>query len=270
MKKKLPDAHIRWTIQFILNHKKANMWRKEKLNIEKKNNRTKNPPISTQVIQKNLPFPSTLISKNQKKKINQQTWKNTKTLWKKWKKACFSLCIKHILKEKTKNENKENISINWRIKQPKERKKKTILHVKRKKNIESKKIFSWMTWVLSNICFYLQHIIPWLTKNKEMLSKNIVSLNVDVIRMNVGIFNLLLQLEKMLHKAKNLLAHSGANVHLKSVVCTVLDPVDLYLISEKSIWKNQVRQTGFLVYFELDFYCLCSLQKSILKLIFAG
>ena len=45
-------------------------------------------------------------------------------------------------------------------------------------------------------------------------------------------------------------------------------PVDLYLISEKSIWKNQVRQTGFLVYFELDFYCLCSLQKSILKLNF--
>jgi drug/metabolite transporter (DMT)-like permease len=40
-------------------------------------------------------------------------------------------------------------------------------------------------------------------------------------------------------------------------------PVDLYLISEKSIWKNQVRQTGFLVYFELDFYCPCSLQKSI-------
>ena len=47
-------------------------------------------------------------------------------------------------------------------------------------------------------------------------------------------------------------------------------PVDLYLISEKSIWKNQVQQTGFLVYFELDFYCLCSLQKSISKLIFAG
>ena len=38
----------------------------------------------------------------------------------------------------------------------------------------------------------------------------------------------------------------------------------------KSSLKNQVRQTGFLVYFELDFYCLCSLQKSILKLIFAG
>ena len=46
--------------------------------------------------------------------------------------------------------------------------------------------------------------------------------------------------------------------------------VDLYLISEKSIWKNQVRQTGFLVYFKLDFYCLCSLQKSISKLIFAS
>ena len=47
-------------------------------------------------------------------------------------------------------------------------------------------------------------------------------------------------------------------------------PVDLYLISEKSIWKNQVRRTRFLVYFKLDFYCLCSLQKSILKFIFAG
>jgi len=37
-----------------------------------------------------------------------------------------------------------------------------------------------------------------------------------------------------------------------------LTPVDLYLISEKSNWKNQVPQTGFLVYFKLDFYCLCS------------
>ena len=43
---------------------------------------------------------------------------------------------------------------------------------------------------------------------------------------------------------------------------------DMYLISEKPIWKNQVRRTGFLVYFELDFYCLCSLQKSISKLSF--
>ena len=46
-------------------------------------------------------------------------------------------------------------------------------------------------------------------------------------------------------------------------------PVDLYLISEKSIWKSQVWWTGFLVYFKLDFYCLCSLQKSISKLDFA-
>ena len=45
---------------------------------------------------------------------------------------------------------------------------------------------------------------------------------------------------------------------------------DLYLISEKSIWKNQFRWTGFLVYFELDFYCLCRQQKSVSKLIFAG
>ena len=43
-------------------------------------------------------------------------------------------------------------------------------------------------------------------------------------------------------------------------------PVDLYLISEKSILKNQIQRTGFLVYFELDFYCLRSLQKSISKL----
>ena len=49
-----------------------------------------------------------------------------------------------------------------------------------------------------------------------------------------------------------------------------LPPVDLYLISEKSIWKNQVWRTGFLVYFELDSYCLCSLHKSISKLIFKG
>ena len=42
----------------------------------------------------------------------------------------------------------------------------------------------------------------------------------------------------------------------------ILTPVDLYLISEKSIWKSQVRWTGFLVYFKLDFYCLRSLQKS--------
>ena len=46
-----------------------------------------------------------------------------------------------------------------------------------------------------------------------------------------------------------------------------IPPVDLYLIPKKSIWKNQVRRTGFLDYFELDFYCLCSLQKSISKLI---
>ena len=37
---------------------------------------------------------------------------------------------------------------------------------------------------------------------------------------------------------------------------------------EQSSWKNQVRPSGFLVYFELDFYCLCSLKKSIWKLIF--
>ena len=47
-------------------------------------------------------------------------------------------------------------------------------------------------------------------------------------------------------------------------------PTHLYVIFEKLSWKNQVRGTGFLVYFKLDFYCLCRLQKSISKSIFAG
>ena len=38
-----------------------------------------------------------------------------------------------------------------------------------------------------------------------------------------------------------------------------------YLIFEISIWINQVRPTRFLVYYQLDFYCLCSLHKSISK-----
>ena len=42
-----------------------------------------------------------------------------------------------------------------------------------------------------------------------------------------------------------------------------------YHLSDNSIWKNQVRWTWFLICFEVDFYCLCSLQKSNLKLIFA-
>jgi hypothetical protein len=47
-------------------------------------------------------------------------------------------------------------------------------------------------------------------------------------------------------------------------------PIHLYFISEKASWKNLVWQTGFLVYFELDFYSLRSLQKSFSNLIFAG
>jgi hypothetical protein len=42
------------------------------------------------------------------------------------------------------------------------------------------------------------------------------------------------------------------------------------LILKKSSWKKQVQLTGFLVYFQLKLYCLCKLQKSIWKLIFAG
>ena len=47
-------------------------------------------------------------------------------------------------------------------------------------------------------------------------------------------------------------------------------PIHLYLIFEISSWKNPVWGTGFLVYFEMDFYCLCSLKKTISKLIFAN
>ena len=45
-------------------------------------------------------------------------------------------------------------------------------------------------------------------------------------------------------------------IHIKVDSDYHIPNVDLYLISEKSIWKNQVRRTGFLVYFELDFYNL--------------
>ena len=49
-----------------------------------------------------------------------------------------------------------------------------------------------------------------------------------------------------------------------------LPPVDLYLSFESPSLKNQVRRTWFFVYFKLNFYCLCRLQKSISKLIFEG
>ena len=45
----------------------------------------------------------------------------------------------------------------------------------------------------------------------------------------------------------------------------VIPPIHLHLIFEISNLKNLVRQTGIFVYFELDFYCLCSMQKSCLK-----
>ena len=89
MRKKLPDAHIRWTIQFILNHKKANMWRKEKNQYRKRKIiEQKNPPISTQVIQKKIcPFLQPWYPKTKRKKNKQQTWKNTKNTMKKMKES---------------------------------------------------------------------------------------------------------------------------------------------------------------------------------------
>ena len=37
--------------------------------------------------------------------------------------------------------------------------------------------------------------------------------------------------------------------------------ISLYLISERSICKNQVQWTEFFVYFELNFYCLCACKN---------
>ena len=41
--------------------------------------------------------------------------------------------------------------------------------------------------------------------------------------------------------------------------------IDSHLIFEISSSENQVQRTKFLVHFELDFYCPCSLQKSSSK-----
>ena len=49
---------------------------------------------------------------------------------------------------------------------------------------------------------------------------------------------------------------------LKITVTPYPSVLDFWKIKLEKSWR-----TEFLVYFELDFYCLCSLQKSILKLI---
>ena len=51
----------------------------------------------------------------------------------------------------------------------------------------------------------------------------------------------------------------------KSWWVTKWPPIHLHLIFEISSLKNQVWQTWCFVYFKLDFYCLCSLQKSSSK-----
>jgi len=61
--------------------KSKHVKKRKKINIEKKNNRTKNPPISTQVIQKKsaLSF-NPDIPKPKEKKINNKPEKIQKTL----------------------------------------------------------------------------------------------------------------------------------------------------------------------------------------------
>ena len=51
------------------------------------------------------------------------------------------------------------------------------------------------------------------------------------------------------------LLQKGINFRLSISICTSFLK---YIFS----WKNQVWQTGFLVYFKLDFYCLFTLQKN--------
>ena len=53
---------------------------------------------------------------------------------------------------------------------------------------------------------------------------------------------------------------------VRCILCSIFyRPVHLHLIFKISSLKNQVQQAGFFVYFELDFYCLCSLQISSSK-----
>ena len=95
-------------------------------------------------------------------------------------------------------------------------------------------------------------LISWAALSKEMLDKN-----------------------KMVCK-KNF----DQNIDIKKYQYVVSDIKDIiryqrYLLIctwflKKSIWINQVRQTGFIVHFKLDFYNLCSMQESISKLIFSS
>ena len=52
------------------------------------------------------------------------------------------------------------------------------------------------------------------------------------------------------------------HVILFSLYCLITTPIDLRMIFEKLSLENRVWWTGFLVYFELEFYCLFNLQKS--------
>ena len=59
-----------------------------------------------------------------------------------------------------------------------------------------------------------------------------------------------------------------ASFQICSTEIQIKRPIHLYLIFEKSCWKNQVRR--FLVYFELHFIACVACHKSISKLIFAA
>lgn len=78
------------------------MWRKQKIDIEKKNNRTKNPPISTQVIQKKSALSFNPDIPKPKEKNKQQTWKNTKNTMKKMKESMLLFMYQTYIERKEK------------------------------------------------------------------------------------------------------------------------------------------------------------------------
>ena len=61
------------------------------------------------------------------------------------------------------------------------------------------------------------------------------------------------------------LNHMSSKVQIKWFCPLFYRGVHLHSDFEISSLKNLVRRTGFFVYFELDFYCLRSLQKSSSK-----
>ena len=84
-----------------------------------------------------------------------------------------------------------------------------------------------------------------------MASKLLYFPTLDMVSEKLKKQNLLMTIELKKFYRASIMTKRQKNFYVEDT-----PPVDLYLISEKSIWKNQVKRTEFLVYFELDIYCL--------------